>query len=295
MWFCRAGQGEETIKMPVPKFDELMNPVLEALHGLGGSSSINEMEEHIAEILNLSEDGINEIHRGSVTKLSYRLAWARNWLKHYGLIENSSRGVWALTTEGSKTKSIDKEEVKRRVREQFQKNKLEEQEAGAEEVLEETAELSWKEELLEIIKGIPPASFENLCKRLLRESGFVNVEITGKSGDGGIDGKGVVKIGGLLSFHVVFQAKRYKETVPSTVVRDFRGAMVGRADKGLIISTGTFTRDARLEAQRDGAPPIDLIDGEELAKRLKDLSIGINLETETIEKVIINKDWFLNI
>lgn len=123
----------------------------------------------------------------------------------------------------------------------------------------------------------------------------MNVEVTGRSGDGGIDGKGVVKIGGLLSFHVVFQAKRYKDVVPSSVIRDFRGAMVGRADKGLIISTGAFTRDARTEAQRDGAPPIDLIDGEELVERLKDLSIGIEVETETIEKVKIKKDWFYNL
>lgn len=281
--------------MAVPKFDELMSPVLESLHDLGGSSSVNEMEEHVAEILNLSEDEVNEIHRGSVTKLGYRLAWARNYLKRFGLIDNSSRGIWSLTSAGSKTKTVNKEEVKRRVRELYLKN-LEEQEAIDEESSEEeVAELSWKEELIEIIKEIPPTSFENLCKRLLRESGFINVEVTGKSGDGGIDGKGVVKIGGLLSFHVVFQAKRYKETVPPSVVRDFRGAMVGRADKGLIISTGTFTRDARSEAQRDGAPPIDLIDGEELAERLKDLGIGIDVRTEAIERVTINRSWFQNI
>ena len=121
------------------------------------------------------------------------------------------------------------------------------------------------------------------------------MEVTGRSGDGGIDGKGVVKVGGILSFHVVFQAKRYKDVVPPSVVRDFRGAMVGRADKGLIITTGTFTRDAKAEAQRDGAPPIDLINGEELADRLKELSIGVETELQTIEKVQIKKDWFYNI
>ncbi len=129
----------------------------------------------------------------------------------------------------------------------------------------------------------------------MRESGFVNVEVTGRSGDGGIDGKGVVKIGGILSFHVVFQAKRYKDMVSSSVIRDFRGAMVGRADKGLIISTGTFTRDAKAEAQRDGTTPIDLIDGEDLVERLKQLSIGVDVETETIEKVKIKEEWFNNI
>lgn len=281
--------------MTVPKYEDLMNPLLQALHDLGGSASISELEEAVTSLLNLSEEDVTLIHRGTTTKFGYRLAWARNYLKTYGLIENSSRGIWALTTEGNKVTSIDKTEVKRKVRGLYRERISPDNESEEETTLETSRELSWKEELLEIIKSMPPSSFENLCKRLLRESGFVNVEVTGKSGDEGIDGKGVVKVGGLLSFHVVFQAKRYKDTVPPSVVRDFRGAMVGRADKGLIISTGTFTRDARAEAQRDGAPPIDLIDGQELVERLKQLSIGVDVETETIEKVKIRKDWFSNL
>ena len=128
--------------------------------------------------------------------------------------------------------------------------------------------------------------------RLLRESGFIHVEVTGRSGDGGIDGKGVLKVSGLLSFHVIFQCKRFKGSVASSMVRDFRGAMVGRADKGLLITTGTFTRDARLEAQRDGAPPIDLIDGEELAEKLKALRIGTDVRQKIYEQVEIDKEWF---
>src|SRR5262249_18295035 len=127
---------------------------------------------------------------------------------------------------------------------------------------------------------------------LLRESGFIQVEVTGRAGDGGIDGRGVVRIGGVLSFHVIFQCKRYKDSVSASVVRDFRGAMVGRADKGLLITTGTFTRDARAEAQRDGAPPLDLIDGEELVQRLKDLRLGINVIQRIAEDVEVDADWF---
>lgn len=278
------------------KYDELFNPTLQALHKLGGSAFVPEIEEEVSKILDLSDVEINDIHRGSVTKLSYRLAWARNYLKRFGVIENSSRGVWALTAEGLKATLVDKEQVKRQVKVlDQQKEGLVEEDTEEEVSSEFPKDISWKEELLEILKNIPPTSFENLCKRFLRESGFINVEVTGRSGDGGIDGKGVVKIGGVLSFHVVFQAKRYKDVVPPSVVRDFRGAMVGRADKGLIITTGTFTRDAKAEAQRAGAPPIDLIDGEELAERMKELSIGIDTELETIEKVKIKKDWFDNI
>jgi len=239
---------------------------------LGGSASVTEQEDTVAANLRLTEKEIAEIHRGTRTKLSYRLAWARNYLKRFGLLENSTRGVWSLTPEGSKSKSVDKEEVKRVVvaMRSAQSGERESSEAD----------------------GISPAAFERLCQRLLRESGFIHVEVTGRTGDGGIDGKGVVRIGGLLSFHVKFQSKRYKGSVGASVVRDFRGAMDGRADKGLLITTGTFTREARAEAQRDGARPIDLVDGEELVEKLKQLRIGVDVQQKVIEEVVIREDYF---
>ena len=128
---------------------------------------------------------------------------------------------------------------------------------------------------------------------MLRESGFIQVEVTGRSGDGGIDGKGIARIHGFMSFHVVFQCKRWQGVVGSAEIRDFRGAMVGRADKGLFITTGSFSRDALKEAVRDGAPPIDLIDGDQLAEKLKELKLGV--VTELIENVSVNEDWFKQI
>ena len=272
--------------MTVPTYDEMFNPLLNAMHELGGSASNAELEEKVAEILSLSDEEVNEIHRGNRTKFSYRLAWSRNYLKRYGLLENSSRGIWTLTQKGSTITRVDKNEVNKSVK-ALDRERVEE----AENMLVDES-IGWEEELLEILKVVEPSAFERLCQRLLRESGFTHVEVTGRSGDGGIDGKGVVKIGGLLSFHVIFQSKRYNGSVSPSVVRDFRGAMVGRADKGIIITTGTFTRDARAEAQRDGAIPIDLIDGEDLVKKLKELSLGIKIEIETTEKVNIDKEWY---
>lgn len=285
---------KETFKY---KYDDLFNSLLTALHNLGGSGSVEELEEQVATILNLTDEQVNEIHRGNTSKLTYRLAWARNYLKRFGLLENSSRGVWALTEEGLKTKSVDKEVVKRKViaddkQERLSKNKktkTEEHEEDENES-EEIQKFTWQEEIIEELQNIPPSAFERLCQRLLRELGFQNVEVTGQTNDGGIDGKGMLRIGGVLSFHVIFQAKRYKGSVSPSVVRDFRGAMVGRADKGLIITTGTFTREAKREAQRDGAPPIDLMDGNELAEKLKELKLGIDIEL--VEKVNIKRDWF---
>ena len=280
---------DEFKNMTVPKYDDMFNPLLQAIHNLGGSASNVELEEEVAKILKLSDKDINEIHRGNRTKFSYRLAWSRNYLKRYGLLENSARGIWALTEKGGRIKSVDKNEVNRSVKDIDRKEKVLDVEEADEN------EVAWKEELLNVIKSMEPSAFERLCQRLLRESGFTQVEVTGRSGDGGIDGKGVVKIGGILSFHVIFQCKRYSGTVSPSAVRDFRGAMVGRADKGIIITTGAFTRDAKIEAHRDGAIPIDLIDGDELAKKLKELSLGVRTEIEKVEKVFVNKDWYNNL
>lgn len=276
--------------MPVPKYDELFEPLLNAVHQLGGSASITEQEDTVASNLRLTEKEIAEIHRGTRTKLSYRLAWARNYLKRFGLLENSTRGVWSLTPEGSKHKSLDKEEVKR-----FVASMKSQQSGDREDAEPEESHPTWEDRLLEIVRAIPSDAFERLCQRLLRESGFIHVEVTGRAGDGGIDGKGVVRIGGLLSFHVKFQSKRYKGSVGASVVRDFRGAMDGRADKGLLITTGTFTRDARAEAQRDGARPIDLVDGEELVEKLKQLRIGVDVQQKIVEEVVIREDYFKTI
>lgn len=277
--------------MAVPKYDELFEPLLQAMLQLGGSASVAEQEDAVAALLKLTEKEISEIHRGNRTKLSYRLAWARNYLKRFGILENSARGVWSLTPEGSKLKSLDRDEIKRVVRGMDRKSDDKSENAR----VEEEAAPAWQERLIEILRAISPEAFERLCQRLLRESGFIHVEITGRTGDGGIDGKGVVRIGGLLSFHVIFQCKRYKGSVGSSFVRDFRGAMVGRADKGLMITTGAFTRDARSEAQRDGAPPIDLVDGEDLVEKLKQLRIGVDVQERVLEEVVIREDYFKTI
>ncbi len=280
------------------KYDDLFNPLLRAIKNLGGSGAVSEIEEEVAKILNLSEDAINEIHRESTTKLTYRLAWARNYLKRYGILENSSRGVWALTEKGQKTEEVDQVKVKKAVvkkdrEERSKKNELTDADPQIENTTEEIEEFGWQENLIQTIRKIKPDQFERLCQRLLRELGFVNVEVTGRTSDGGIDGKGIYKMGRVLSFHVVFQAKRYKGSVSSSVIRDFRGAMSGRADKGLILTTGSFTREAKKEATRDGAIPIDLIDGNEFAERLKELNLGVSVEL--VEEVKIKSDFFKNI
>lgn len=277
----------------VPTFDKLINPTLRALHRLGGSASITELVDAMAADLKLPTPAVELQHPGSsLTELEYRSAWARNYLKNFGLIENSERGIWALTAEGTKAQETDSKALVREVQRRQRENRKAAAPTEATEP-DEQRPRTWREELLDVLLELEPSAFERLCQRLLREAGFLEVEVTRRSGDGGIDGYGTIRIGGFISFNVLFQSKRYRGNIGPEIVRDFRGAMVGRADKGLIITTGGFTRDARKEATRDGAPPIDLIDGELLAAKLKELRLGV--EVKTVEQVQIQESWFRNL
>jgi len=143
------------------------------------------------------------------------------------------------------------------------------------EDVEDQPNLFQEEGLLPVLLKLPPEGFERVCQRLLREAGFQEVKVTGKSSDGGIDGYGILEVNPFVSFNVLFQSKRYKGAVSASQVRDFRGAMQGRADKGIIITTGSFTSDAKKEARRDGAPPIELVDGEKLVEMFEKLNLGV--------------------
>lgn len=282
-------------KKDVPSFDKLLNPSLRALHKLGGSASIRELVDQIIENLGIPEDLAEIPHgRGSQTELEYRSAWARNYLKNFGLIENSERGIWVLTPHGQETQAVDPREVVRTVQRQHRETRGQREEppdsGHASQPSAEVPESTWQTRLLEILYTVPPEAFERLCQRLLREAGFIEVEVTGRSGDGGIDGHGTIRLGGFVSFNVLFQSKRYRANIGPDVVRDFRGAMIGRADKGLIITTGGFTRDARKEATRDGAPPIDLIDGELLVEKLKEFHLGVLVKQ--VESVEVQDAWY---
>ncbi len=286
----------------MPTFRSLMNPLLKALFELGGSGSIDEIYEKVLELENISEELSSILHnpeKGNGTEIGYRLAWTRTYLKKYGFLDNSRRGVWTLTQLAKEEKSVSPRKVVKMVLDQSKGNVSAKKEDKSEKIELEESDTpeemqSWREELHHVLtKEIEPDAFERLTQRLLRESGFVQVEVTGRTGDGGIDGKGIAKIHGFMSFHVIFQCKKYQGSVSAGEMRDFRGAMVGRADKGLFITTGTFTSSAVKEATRDGAPPIDLVDGDQLADKLKELQLGI--KTEMVEKVTVEKDWFTNI
>ena len=281
--------------------DDFYIPILRLLDSLGGSASIEEMDQRLIEEFAFSDSDLAAEHEKSGTPIiPNKIAWSRSYLKEAGLLANERRGVWVLTENGRNALSGGEETVRERVAaamrdynarrkaaaeanaaEETSPEELLSDEAGADELGD------WRDQLLGALKGMDPAAFERLCQRLLRESGFVRVEVTGKSGDGGIDGVGVLRMN-LISFQVLFQCKRYAGAVSSPIVRDFRGAMQGRADKGLIITTGSFTADARREATRDGAPAIDLVDGELLCQLLKERNLGVVVREVRTEEVSVD-------
>jgi restriction system protein len=294
----------------LPQYYDLLWPVLRAVAELGGSASIGEIAETVIASEGLTEAQQAVLHRqGPQTEIGYRLAWARTDLKGMGLLANSARGVWTLTDDGSVILTADggADDQKRvRTRGQWLAYVGELRKARTAPVAPanrgpepasrgpepQAEEIDWKEQLLEQLVAMGPDAFERLAQRLLREADFDSVTVTGKSGDGGIDGFGVYRLG-LVSFPVFFQCKRYQGSVSSAAVRDFRGAMAGRGDKGLLITTGTFTAHAKQEATRDGAPPVDLIDGDRLCDLLKEHDLGV--QTEIVEKVTVNAAFFSQI
>lgn len=289
--------GRKRLPTQIPTYDDFIKPVIQALINLGGSGTIEEINGKVFEILNLNEKVLQIPHTedDSRTEVEYRLAWTRTYLKKYGLLNNSERAIWSLTEPNINPSTIDTSEIVRTVKENdrkayLEKNKTKKEISKIKIEEQPEEELIWKQKLLSSLYKMTPNAFERLAQRILRESGFIQVEVTGRTGDGGIDGKGIVRISGFLSFHVIFQCKRYKKTVTPSEIQDFRGAMQGRADKGLFITTGSFTREAIKEATRDGAPPIDLIDGELLCDKLKELNLGVI--TKKVESIEIDDEWF---
>lgn len=284
----------------LPDLPGMMLVTVEALRDLGDSAGIHELDERVIELEGVTEEeqSLTMPNNENRPRVNYYLAWARTYLKRGGALVNSARGVWALTEAGSSLESVDQtraiyEQVNLEERERAKSKKkakpqtdgdiVENVDAGPEDAED------WKSALLAVLVEIDPSAFERLAQRLLREAGFTKVEVRGKSGDGGIDGLGVLRVN-LVSFQVYFQCKRYKGSVGSKEIRDFRGALQGRADKGLFITTGHFTSQASDEATRDGAIAIDLIDGDRLCDLLKENGLGV--ETKQIERVIIDPEWF---
>jgi restriction system protein len=305
-----ATSDDKAIRSKLPKEPDLYHPTLEVLKALGGSGTVQEIAERVIQREGFTDEQQAIIHRGGrQSEIAYRLAWARTWLKGVGALENSSRGVWSLTEKGRQLSTEDLRFLRSGINPAVLTN-LRDVATGlgfhaasrpggenaapmvavtSEAAVVEDSERDWRSRLLSRLLALSPDAFERLAQRLLREAGFISVEVTGRSGDGGIDGLGVYRLS-LVSFPLFFQCKKYQGSVGPGDVRDFRGAMVGRGDKGLLITTGTFTSEAMREASRPGTPPIDLVDGDALCDLLKEHGLGVT--TRMVEDVQLDERFF---
>jgi restriction system protein len=264
-----------------PEFIKYIKPIVETLRELGGSGNAGEVTDIVIDKMGITEEELEVVTKTGVPRIKNQIHWARMYLVTAELIDSSKRGVWTLTEEGLKIEVANHEDVysifkiaRDKFEEQKKEKELNESTIETEEG-EDDYEVNYRDKLLTILQNLPPDGFERICQRLLRESGFKKVIVTGKSGDGGIDGEGILEINPLMSFKVLFQSKRYQGSVSSSQVRDFRGAMTGRADKGIIMTTGRFTQDAKKEAIREGAPPIELVDGEGIIDLFETNQLGL--------------------
>ncbi len=267
------------------QFVQWMGPILNAIRELGGSGKPREVCDLIAERSAITDKRLEESLKSGQTRYYNQVHWARQYLVWEGLLDGSTHGVWALTPTGYET-TLNDAAARNLFLKWVKVHAATKRKGGGEgdaaavaDDVDAVEDQNHKYLLLELLKKVTPEGFERVCARLLRESGFEKVTVTGRPKDGGIDGIGILQVNPFVSFKVLFQCKRYKGVVSRSQVGDFRNAMIGRADKGIIITTGSFTLDARQEADRDGAPPVELVDGEKLVEMFERAKLGLKPKT----------------
>ena len=266
----KSGQGSEFVRW--------FRPLMECLRDLG-SVKPREASDWIAEKENISKAQREALISCGAERFHNQVQFARQYLVWEGLIDGSKRGVWSLTPLGLKTRLTDHDAV------QIVKKwvKIHAQTRGHNpgkppaETPEDESEIE-ESELLRVLRGLSPTGFEHICRRLLLSYGFEKVTVTKRTRDGGIDGEGLLQINPFVSSVVVFQCKKYRHSVSSEEITSLRGAAGGRADKALLITTGTFSAPAKAEAVRVH-PRIELIDGEQLVAMFEEKKLGLNPRT----------------
>lgn len=275
-------------KKDIPNYGELITVTYAALKELGGSGKNDEINIKAAEILKLPDDVLEfpHLNSSSLSEVNYRLAWARTLLKKHGAILNSARGVWSISSAFSDVAEVNGAEIEKVYHKSNATKKDIPAGSDPEDIPEEVR--PWRKKLYEVLVHMDPYAFERLTQRVLRECGFTQVEVTKKSGDGGIDGTGKLRINGIFSFNIAFQCKRYQGVVSSGDIRDFRGSLTTNIEKGVFITTGSFSKAAIEEASAPGKQQIDLIDGEEFISKLAEFGIGV----KEVKDYDIDEDYF---
>jgi len=301
--------------MSIPDYQTIMLPLLECLKDKK-MHKISDLIEKLTDEFKLTdEEREKKYENGKHRIFSNRVRWARLYLKKAGLVKDPERGYLIITNQGIEAlilapPKIDSQFLKRypefidkkskkdatgtseymldSEKETLEKDTPDELIQKAFDDIKETLEL----DLLNLLRTRSPKFFETAVSLLLESMGYGKAVVTGKKGDGGIDG--VLYHDELGLETIVFQAKRYAENniVNASMVRDFLGGIDeinATATKGVFITTSRFTPDARKIKSKTKI--LKLIDGDELVKLMIDYEIGVNVyDTYKLKK--INQEFF---
>lgn len=279
----------------VPEVVRFIPRILATLREMNGVAKAGAVKAAVVQAISEAGEPVNDQMLSSgVPKYQNDIYWARMYLVNAGLLEPSKvagHGVWKLTQGGwlspldmstaaaiyYKTASSSS---------QGSKNKDEADlpaPSGDDHQQDLEGTVNWQVQLKAVLWSLSDQGFEHLCAAIMTANGLDQIKVTGKSGDKGIDGMGLMYLddAGLISIRVAWQCKRYTNTtVGSAEVRNFRGSLDHKTDHGIIFSTSTFTAEAMKESVALGKAPVRLVPLDELIEMLRKLKLGVVSEPE---------------
>lgn len=269
----------------MPKQSEIELPLLQTLsrlpNGQARPADVYPLLEKRFSALT-KEDLQEELASGG-NKWTNRVQWVRQALVAAGDMTNAQRGIWAITDKG-------------RARLAASTSPAGSADRGPTNLvaLHEEYVAQFKDNMLERLMALTPEQFEHFAKKLLTAYGFVNVAVTAKSHDGGIDGHGALKVG-LARMNVAFQCKRWQNSVQRPEVDKFRGAIQGEFEQGIFFTTSEFTEGAKGASLKRGAVPIVLLDGESIVDLMIEKQFGVQrqpleLYENELDRLFIDRD-----
>jgi restriction system protein len=290
--------------MALPDSTRYIPLVIEALRSVNGLAKASAVKQWIAESLTAKGESVPDtILTSGAQKFANDIQWARMYLVNAGLVEpmkTAGYGNWKLTREGWSV-PLDEASVvaiygATALKGKSQTNDT--QEAPPEDPQQESlpGTESWEFVLKKILTTLPDKGFERLCAAIMTNNGLLATKVTGQTGDGGVDGEGMLAIDdyGLIKAPVAWQCKRFNgsNNVGSKEVRDFRGAIDGRAKYGLIFTTSSFTPSAEAEARRPGATPVELVGLDRLIDLMRNKKLGVDNSADGSETLEVKTEFF---
>jgi len=269
--------------MAYPKQSEIEIPLLLEIDKAGGKARPQDVYAKVAQHFSqlTAEDLERHLESSpSINKWQNHVQWARQKLIVKGELDGSVRGVWKLTDLGKKRIEVTPTPSP------VPPPKPEE--ITLQDLLE-SHESAVRARLADKLRNLDPTDFEVFSKDLLQALGFAEVKVTQRSRDGGIDGFGKLRQG-IVKIDAAFQCKRWQGVVPRPEIDRFRGAISGKFDQGIFLTTSSFSQEALDASIRPGAVPIIMVDGEKMLELM--IQNGIGVLRRPLQLLDIDEDFF---